>query len=152
MSSPPTVFSNPPPLYQTAYVPAGVCVVPLSNNLWWFSRVSFSSHRLVYECFEYLITRPPNLQITRNQYVGTTKGYHRQVQSAWNRTQQEIIELSRAPQKVSFPTPSPCISSSSSWADFKALSAWVVLLISAIDSASFRAFFCRAMRFGSVIS
>ena len=65
----------------------------------------FSSHMPVFERFEYLITGPLNLQITRNQYVGESKGYHGQVQSAWNRTQQQIIELSRAPQKRCFLSP-----------------------------------------------
>ena len=44
--------------------------------------VSFAAHRPVFERFKYLVTGPPNLQITQNQHVSTAKGYHGQVQSA----------------------------------------------------------------------
>ena len=42
----------------------------------------FPPHMPVFERFEYLITGPLRLQITRKQYVWPTKGYHGQVQSA----------------------------------------------------------------------
>ena len=46
--------------------------------------VSFSAHKPVFERFEYLVTGPPDLQITQNQHdiVSTARGYHGQVQSA----------------------------------------------------------------------
>ena len=79
------------------------------RKIWWISRSVFFLPRASFRTFpiitSYILTGQPNLQITQNHYVSTIKGYRGQVQSAWNRTQQWIIELPRAPQKVYFLSP-----------------------------------------------